>query len=301
MEHYQNPGAPYGAPQSPAGPTPPAMGGRSEKKKKTKGEAKPVTKRVVNAQVKLALVFAVLAGLIASYLLLGLGNPGTYVVVAKSPLAAGEVVDAAQLKAVPMAEDLIIDGSFQGTSEKAALELAKAEIEGKRAQYPLGANQQVVKDQFNVEIALAEPLKAGERLVSIQATVANAVAGSIVPGDRVDVLASTKEVSGVVLSDVPVVSVTVSENQFQAVADQQTGDAKDAKPQSLLPSTPVPGIYVVRVAAEDAARLVAADAGADMTLVYRPKDASGLTPSKPLTAAGVICAADENAKGCAGL
>lgn len=300
MEPYQNPGAQFGATQQPAGPTPPTMGGRSDKKK-TKGERKPVTKRVVNTQVRLALVFAVLVAIVGAYVLLGLGNPGTYVVVAKSPLAAGDVVDAgSQLKAVPLNKDLIIAGTFQGTSEKAALELAKSEINGKRVQYPLGANQQVVKDQFNVEISLADPLKAGERLVSIQATVANAVAGSIVPGDRVDVIGSTKEVSGLVLSDVPVVSVTVSENQYQAVAEQQTGESKDAKPQSLLPSTPVPGIYVVRVAAEDAARLVAADAGADMTLVYRPKDGTGLTQAKPLTAAGVICEADETAKGCAG-
>ena len=153
-------------------------------------------------------------------------------------------------------------------------------------------------------MSLADPLGPDERLVSISANVSKAVAGAIVPGDAVDIYASVDsttgggQVSGLVLSDVPVVSVTVSENQLVAVSEQQTGAAKDEKPSTLLPSTPVPGIYVVRVSAADAAKLVTTDFQSELALVYRPKDATALTPGGPMTAAGVICEANPTGDGC---
>lgn len=291
--------------QSAGAAQPPSMGGKPDKQsRKDDSAGKKVTKRVIDKQMKLALLFTVIGSLVVGAVLYGSAAPKSFVVVAKAPISAGTAIDpAGQLEAIATPEEFILPGSFKGNSAKAALEIAKAEVEGKRAQYPLAAKQQVGKDQFNVEIALAEPLKNEERLVSVEASVSKAVAGSVVPGDTVDVFASAEgassgKVTGLVLSNVPVVSVTVSENQFQAVSEQQTGDAKDKKPQTLLPSTPVPGIYVLRVTAADAAKLVATDFGADLSLVYRPKGATALTPGGPLTAAGVICEADPTAKGC---
>lgn len=296
---YGAPGAPMPPGPGGQGPAaqPPSMGRRGKKTKSSDG--KPVTKRVMDRQIKFAGVFAVLAALVVGLVLFGGSKPSTYVVVAKSAIAAGSTVDVdSQLQAVPVPPEFIQPDAIRAGTPKAALDLARSDVANLRAQYPIAPQQQVTKDLFNFEINLAQPLTSDERLVSVQASVANAVAGKIVPGDHVDIVATAGDVSGLVLTDVPVVSVTVSENQYQAVAEQQTGDAKNVKPDQLLPGTPVPGIYVLRVKATDAAKLVTVNAGGQLSMVYRPAEAGASPASGPMTAAGIICETSPSAAGC---
>ena len=101
--------------------------------------------------------------------------------------------------------------------------------------------------------------------------------------------ATAGEVSGPLVYNVPVVSVTVSEDRYNAVADAQSGD-KNVRAADVLPGDPVPGTYVVRISADQVGKIIAADSGGKIYLAYRTDDAEN-TPVTPTTAKDAICAA----------
>jgi Flp pilus assembly protein CpaB len=294
---YNPPNTPlYGAPS--AEPEPPKLKGR----KKDKPDKK-VTKKVVNSQLRFAIIFAVVAAVVAALVLAGSTKPSQFVVRAVEPLGAGTAVTSADAKfeAIAITDDLVEKGAYTGTTAKAALDALSEDIgEGTRVQYPIGAREQITKSDFSVELILDTPLKPEERLMSIQATVSNAVAGKVRAGDRVDIAGNDGDVAGVVFRNVEIVAVTVSENQYQSVAEQQRGEGKNTSPDELLPGTPVPGIYTVRVADTDVSALYALSAGSTLSLIYAPADASE-TPLGATAARDVICGSgtgDKKPAGC---
>lgn len=282
-------------------PAPPkTRRGRRKAKATTPEDGEQVTKKVVDSNKRMALVAAVVLALAVGFIALGSQSPGNFVVRVTEPIAAGDTINPdLHLEAVAVTDDMIEVGAYVGQTEAAALELAREDIAGARAQYPIPARSQLNKNDFNVEVALATPLKGNERLVSITASVASAVAGKIKTGDRVDIVASSNDVAGVILTDIEVVAVTASESQFQAVSNQQTGEDRNANPEDLLPGQPVPGIYTLRVAAVDVGKVVAINDAAKVTLVYRPAG-GGDTPTAATSVLDVICGSDnvDRSSGC---
>lgn len=262
-------------------PEPAAKAGRR------KGPAR--TKRAVNRHIAVAVLFAlVTAGVV--FAMSGKKGPvDPYVVVASSAIPAGSTVDPGMLKAIRTPKASLSPGSVSGMNAKTALADAAKAVAGQRSQYPMTANQQLVPDQFGAPIGnLGAPLAADQRLVSFQATVSAAVAGSLKAGDIVDVYASANNLAGVLVRNVPIVSVTVSEAGYNSVTNAQSTD-KNITPAEALPSTPVPGTYVARVSADDVAKIVAADADGKIYLAYRSADATDGT-EKATSVLSVLCA-----------
>lgn len=277
------PGAPMpGMPGQPA--TPPESGKRGKKKNE-----KAPTKRVVNRQFVIALIFAVVAALAIWFVTNGTAPASKFVVTAKGPIGTNTAVTANLLQAVPMPDNLVQPGSVSDADAATALKKAADALKNVRSQFPITANEQIIPEQFGIAVNLGTPLGADERLVSFRATVGATVAGSIKPGDRVDMYATAGDVAGPLVINVPVVSVTVSEERYNSVADQQSGGDKNARAADLLPGDPVPGTYVVRLKADQVGKVIAADATGKIYLAYRAANATDDAQS-PTSAKDAICA-----------
>lgn len=287
-------GMPGGPGMPPSGPGATPAGGDQKGKKD-----KPPTKKVVSRQFIIAVLFALVAGAIVVWAVSDKA-PVTYVAVTKGPVNTNTEVNASLLKAVPVEPELVQPGAVSGHDPEAVLKEAEAQLAGVRSQFPMTANQQVIPEQFGLKVTLGEGLAPDERLVSFRASVSAAVAASIQAGDRVDIYAAADELGGLLVADVPVVSYTVSEDKFDSVAAAQAGAEKDASPQELLPSDPVPGTYTVRVKADDVHKLVVADNAGKIYLAYRGEDAVDAEDAGPITLTEAICGDEGSltAEGC---
>lgn len=266
-------GTPPGGPRPVAGaprttPAPPkkgrGMGRRAPK------EDRPVSRRVVNTQKIAALAMAAIVAVLVVVTVTA-GENLTYVVRAKTAIPALSTATKDQFEAVAADETVIQPGTYTGASAEEALEkLTKDLGEQIFVQIPIGEKAQITPEFFSRESQLAKPLEADERLVSIPASIANAVAGQIKVGDKVDVIAVIQKDAGkianVVAQNLEIVSVYGSQQQFDALSQRQvTGDNAEAE----LPVKPVPGIYVLRAKAQDAIILSAAVNSGDVVLVWR--------------------------------
>ena len=296
--YFTAPGTPYGA--APVGM--PGAGGTAptqapSPKKGSRKEKPAQTKRLVNRNFMIAVVFALLAVVVVYAVQTGGKTVGKYVVVAKSAIPAGTPIDASLLKAVRMADSAVQTGAVTDTDPQKAIDEAVTAVKNERSQFPMTENQQLVPSQFGQPIAnLGQPLGPDERLVSFQATVAASVAGSIQAGDTVDMYAAAGNLAGPLVTDVPIVSVTVSEDQYNSVANAQTNNKK-ITPADALPAHPVPGTYVVRVPSEDVSKIIAADSTGKIYLVYR--GAGAKTANNPPTSVlDALCAGQPAIAGC---
>lgn len=261
-------------------------GGRQDKApgeaKSGKKGTKPPTKRIMSRQVIIALVFALVAsGVVLK--VLGDTTDGQYVVRASADIAANTPVSGSLLEAAKLDKDAIEPNAFVGDSAEEALENALEELQGVVTQYPLASKSQLRADQFGLQATLGADLLPTERLVSIRASVGTAVAGGLVVGDRVDVIGATDGLTRTVAYNVPIMSITVSEERYDSVADQQSTD-KDITAGELLPGNPVPGIYVVKVPADLVPSLLNWNESATLYLSYRPaQGADVVVPDNHLT------------------
>lgn len=305
----QFPGGPGGSPGGPGspgmGPGGPGMGGlgqnpmsppadvnaavKGKKGKKAKDPKQPTPRTAMN--YKIAVLVAVVAAL-AFFLITATPEEKTYVARATTDIGALQDVDRTQLEAVEIAPEYVEAGAVQGDDPEKVLDEAVNAIQGPTL-YPIAAGQQIRPDYFsNTQIKLDEELLPNERLMSIRASVAASAAGTIRPGDRVDIIASTTQgdpISNVVAVNVPVVAVRSSERTLEAAAAQQSGEGKDLKPQEILPGAPIPGVYVIKVDADRVPALAAVDAGASLYLAYRGTDATDPEITGPVGVTEVIC------------
>lgn len=276
--------------QGPAAPVePPAKPKRGRGRGAATGDEPAVTKKVVDRQRMLAIIAGGGLALVAAVTILGGTAPETYVVRAVEPIEAGLVLDVeAQFEALPVDNAYVEDGAITGNTPEAAMEQAVEDLDGLRVQYPIAEGQQIRAEFFNVEISLATPLTAEERLLSVSAGIGNALAGQIEVGDRVDVSATVNNVTAIIAQNIEVVAVTVSESQYQSLASQQTGEAKNTKDSELLPGDPIPGIYTLRVPVTLVPSVNAAAQGATLSLIYRSPEAKDLVPTAT-TALSAVC------------
>lgn len=293
----QGPGMPgmQGRPGMPGAPGAPA--GKAGKAGKDKSD-KPVTKRLVSTQRAAALGLAVLAFLAAIVLSGGDKAETVFVVRTSEAVPAMMEVSVDRLEAIAIDPLYLEEGAVVGDSAEEALTEAAELVDGARTQVPLAKGAQVRPDMFSTEASLAgRPLEADERLVSIRANVTSAVAGSLRAGDHVDVIAfyeGDPGLAGLVGSNIEIVAVSVAENQLSSAASAQSGEeGRELKPSDVLPTTPIPGTYTMRVKADQAVRFAALDAATQLYLTYRGADATDVV-TPPVEVLALICAGPGN-------
>lgn len=282
----------YSLPQQPAAAGRKGKGGGRPPREK----APKASRRTLNAQRRIFLAFALIAAVLG-VLLTTQTTPMTYVARFASDVPAMTEPSVAQIEAVAIDPNAVEPGAISGPDGNEVLDRALALVDGKRTTSPLFKGQQVREEYFRDGIALSAPLGADERLISISARAASAVAGTIRVGDRVDIyVAGNNGLTGLLRADVEVAGVTVQADQLDNVAANQLNNP-DTQISELVPAEPIPGTYVLRVMSADVAPLIAADSAARIYLVLRGEGAS-ITVATPTDVIATICGIDPLAVAC---
>lgn len=302
MENFPPPGSAYGP--GPSGPSPSSIAAASAaSKSKSKASRKrgkssgagndgdpTVTRRVVTRTRAITIVMALVVAAVVAF---ALTRPPelTYVVRTTASVGQFSVVDPSQLEAVAVSPDLVEAGAFTGDDGAALMDEAVAAIGDGRLQYPLNKGQQVHLEAFTNEVSMPSSLAENERLLSISAVASTSVAGNIRSGDRVDIIAVSDSGSGpvasVVKTNVPVESVSLSGDQLSSISASQAdpeGSTYDKSIGELVPATPIPGTYVIRVTTDDVLKfaLLDSDGSTDFHLVYRGATAVDVPDQLPV-------------------
>ena len=254
-------------------------GGKATKRGKAK-KAKPdkaATKRVVSTNRMLAIGAALVA--VVAFLM---ATPATtYVVVTTQPVPALSPVTSSELTAVKATATNTATGAYTGKSVAGAIAAALAGSRNKITAIPLVTGQQVFSSAFSTNSAYASSLGPNDRLISVDAPVSGAVGGTLAVGDNVDVLSSS---TGVVAPGAVVVSILASQSQYDNAQSAQSS-SRSQTPSQLLPTAPVPGIYVLRTSSENAAAIAQASGttgGGTLSLAFRaPVGASSTGSTTP--------------------
>jgi Flp pilus assembly protein CpaB len=229
------------------------------------------TKRVISSYRLLALAAAVAIILVVVGYKYTQGQ-GTYEAVYAQPMVAGATLSNAStatpsasvdITAAKVSSSEISPGAF--TDSTAAGAIAEAEAAISPSDLTIGAipaGTPVLASQYSP--ALVPVGKLGpDQLVSIDATIDNAVGGSLQTGDYVDVYlaqsVSNKGISPAILvaGSIQIVSIHASASQYNAIASEQ-GSNRTLNPTDVLPTTPVPGIYILQVTPTVAAEIATA-------------------------------------------
>lgn len=116
------------------------------------------------------------------------GPPPAPVVVARVPLATGQLIDEAT------ARSALVTVAAPGAATLANLLARPTEAVGRRIVAPVGAGEPGTQAALGgAPGAGPAPLAAGERAVAVPVAAAGGAAAGLVPGMRVDVVASTGE------------------------------------------------------------------------------------------------------------
>lgn len=285
---YQNQG--FGAfPGGPLGATPtPVVATKKRGRRSRGGEAVP-PRRSASSLRWLFLIFAAAVGVLGVIVTV---SPAATVYVARSTDAIAPLsgVTISQFSFVELAPDAVEPDAFSGDTEEEVRTALEAAIADKWFLYPVPAAQQIRTTMLATTGELAVPLAADERLISITARAANAVSGSIRPGNVVDVYVSDGEgLTGVLGQRVEIVAVSLLPEQFESVAQQQFNDP-DKTLSDFVANQPVGGTYVIRVRAADVGRYIAADAAGKITLSLQGAEAETFA-STPTDLRSTICGA----------
>lgn len=295
-----------------AGPVPPQpKKGRKARKTKapraerTRRTAKvsdtdPVT-RQSNRALKAGVVTALLFGVLAM-LALSAPEETDLVVRAAEDLPAYTVVGAEQFVIVALPPAAIEEGALSGKDRDELSEQLETLIAESQTRELVRKDSQIHASMFSTTIDLNRPLSPGERLVSIEANITDAVNGSVSPGDRVDIVAVDRDgTASVILSDIEVIHVSLSSRQFDDIASSQTGESRGSAAGELVPARPLPGSYVLRINGADATVLLSAADQARLWILWRDPAETGFLFAPTLTLPEALCAWDPGALACVGI
>lgn len=204
------------------------------------------------------LIFALIAGLIAAVLVfLALQDSDgssqeapavaatVDVVVAAQSIAPGTEVTEEMLKIVSVPKDLLVSGALTDTTP----------IVGEVSSVRIAQGEQITDSKIGLAVpdkGLSGVVPPGMRGVAVQVDELTAVGGNLLPGDRVDILASIKVISEpgldlhgadyvlrteLLLQDVEVISIA---QEAQEPAAGQTADAVEGEGAPSYTSGQVP-------------------------------------------------------------
>jgi Flp pilus assembly protein CpaB len=258
----------------------------------TMPEAKKLpTKRKTRTSALAAVLLALVAGMV---LFVGTGTTDdtVYAYRAKDLIAVRTPLTADMFDAVAVDPEVIPSDAITAPS---AEELAAAvTFDGMVNLFPISAGTTLTTAMLSVDGMLSDPLAADERLISVSATFGNSVAGSLRVGDRVDVIGiggSTLPVAQLLVTDVEVVAIAGPEDSIASAVARQFSAAEGGDQvtrEEVLPADPIPGVYTLRVRADQATRLAIVSNQAYIFLSYRGPEASD-TSLDPVDLAQVIC------------
>lgn len=244
----------------------------------------------------LFLLFAGAVGLLGVLVTVAPSNK-VYVARSSGAISALTLVDDTKFEVVQLDKDAVEPNSFSGTSADSVKAQVLDAIDGAWFLYPVPAGQQLRATMLTTSGQLANPLLPDERLISITARASNAVAGSIKPGNFVDIYVSDPNgLTGVLGQNVEIVAVSLLPEQLDSVAQQQFNDP-DKSLSDFVSSQSIGGTYVVRVKANDVAKYIAADTAGKITLSLY---GSGATPfaAIPSDMYQAICGANSAEPAC---
>lgn len=274
----------YPSASRPAARLEPQGKGRKSKKDGKEKAPKTATKRLLNKQKMFAIVFAMLAIVLA----LQLSNtqpPQTFVARTATGIPALSKIEGAQYEVVALPEAAIEEGAISAGTEDDVRKLISVLLEQGRTRMSLPKGHQLRQEDFSAEAQLATPLAPNERLLAVEASVVAAVGGQLRAGDRVDVIAiidtQSRTVSNIVATNIEIISTLPGEQQFNSIAQEQASSSQDKASNELFPSDPVPGIYNVRVTLDQAVVLAAAQSRGELVLVLRGA-AAETPPTRPI-------------------
>jgi Flp pilus assembly protein CpaB len=176
--------------------------------------------------------------------------PGEPVLVARTAIPAGTLLDA------PAASELLTTSPAPSGPVLAGLLRRRGDVLGRRTAVPVAAGEPLTQAALGGAPGLGPgPLRPGERAVPVPLAAAGGAAAALVPGSRVDVVASTGEGAGgrsaVVVADAEVIAVGAGTQADVSGADS--------------------GSALLRVSARDALRLASAlNFARDVRLLVRP-------------------------------
>jgi len=244
----------------------------------------------------LFLIFAAAVGVLG-VLVTAAPSAQTYVIRSKAAVAPLTALDKSQFEIVGLDPRAVEPDTFSGTSSADVERRFMDAIADTWLLHPLGQGQQVRASMLVPAGDLAVPLAADERLISISARAANAVAGSITPGSIVDVYVSDSNgLTGVLGQAVEIVSVSLAPEQFDSVAQQQFREPEKSLSDFIGPQ-PVGGTYVIRVKASTVVSYIAADTAGKITLTLHGSDSQAFVPT-PTDLLQTICGIENTDPAC---
>jgi len=256
----------------PMGGVDPLAAKTKSKSKKSKGRTpkrtpeRAATKRVVGTQRLLAFLAAAAAAL-ALLVSVGPKSSGTYEVRVNANVGALTSISQSQLIATPVSGTTMVNGAFTAHSAAAAISKAMSYAQNKTVAVQLTANQELSTHDFSANSGV---VLGGGQLVSLDATVAGAVGGTLNVNDQVDVIGTVNNAPATLAAGATIVSIMASQDQYNSAAQAQTSN-RTANPNDLLPSQPVPGIYILKVTPSEAKAIAAVQGSASasgLALVY---------------------------------
>jgi len=264
-----------------------------QSKGRRRRERAGTTRKRVSTQFTLFMIFSMIAGLLGVFLVTERG-PVTYVARVKAPLAAGMLVefgDSARIEVVAMAKEAVEPGTFSGPDGESVIERIRIELGGQRTIYSLSIGQQL-RPEFFTGVGSGIPdrsLLPDERQISITAKASRSVAGTIRPGDYVDVYAVTSSgVAGLLGENIEVMAVSLPPDSLENAASAQA-DQQEIGLAQIVPTNAIGGTYVLKVKSTDAAKYFAADIGGAVYLALRGTEALN-SPVVPVNALMAVCA-----------
>jgi len=193
--------------------------------------------------------------------------PHAYAVVAAHPLTLGTRVAAADVKVVPWPKDSAVPGGFTAVEEVVDRGVIAPVAENE----PLSGNNVASKE---AGAGLPPTIPPGMRAISVKVNEVIGVAGFVVPGTRVDVMAILRE------SNKSLARVVVSNVQVLAAGTRY--DQEVAREGKALPGT---SVVTLMVSPADAELIgLAATEGQLMLTLRNPLDTT-VTPSSGTYAA----------------
>ncbi len=168
------------------------------------------------------------------------------------------------ITAVVVPKSMLLANGFTGSTQAAAIDAAVKGIPaGSQTIGAIPAGTPVLASQFATALVPAATL-GSDQLISLTAQVQNALGGSLQVGNYVDVYVSTGGQPGspatLIASNVQIIAIHASVDQYSNIASQQSSD-RTLNPTDVLPTNPVPGIYILQVTPQVAAKVANAQGG----------------------------------------
>lgn len=310
-------GTPQGGFMPPAAPSqqPAEDKGKGKGKRSRSRRPKDMNKPRSGARVALMLAafFAVL--LAAAVFFNGAASEvgGLYAAQAKTNLSAFDALTPDDLTAVEVPEGFFATedgtesgaataqaGFFVGSSPEEAIskvfEGAEGEVLDVVLRYPVSQGEMINRRQLTLATEVRKTLggiEDNERIISIEAQVANAAAGAIRPGDIVDVVvaSSSYELARTILTGIEVADVQVNQASLESIYTAQMDDPT-VSTDALLPADPLPGLYTLVVPAEKVNEVAVAGESATIWLVVRTENALEVEVDAPASLLETLCPGD---------